>query len=285
MRLDQATDQVPTPVLTTVVASTAASTPTSHPPCAETRGQIVLDSFPSRVAGREFHYRVYLPPCYGTSGKRYPYLIMMHGLVPGSDIMNDSQWDDLGLDEQADAGYLAGIRAPMIIVMPNGNDVNHGNDDSPFVSLLVNELIPEVEGKYCTWNEPASRAIGGLSRGGFWALSTAFLNPQLFERVGGHSPFLYDGDYPVYNPYNLADQVPGIERLTLYIDHGAQDYVQDGVQLFVEKLSRRGIVPTYIINPEGAHTEDYWAAHTADYLDFYAAGWPLDLNALPDCEG
>ncbi|GAB4467665.1 MAG: hypothetical protein Kow00124_00870 [Anaerolineae bacterium] len=257
---------------------------TAPPACEETSGRMVFGSYPSTLAGGEFRYRVHLPPCYEQTGKRYPYLIIMHGLVPGTDLMNDAQWDQMGLDEAADAGFRDGTLPPMIIVMPNGNDVNHGNDDSPFARLLVTELMPEIESKFCTWNTSATRAIGGLSRGGFWAFSVAFLYPDLFDRVGGHSPFLYDGDYPVYNPYNLADDAQGIERLTMYIDHGAQDYVDVGVQGFIEKLNARGIEPIYVVNETGGHTEDYWAAHTEDYLQFYAAEWPRDLSVYPDCQ-
>ena len=55
--------RTPTPVSTVRPVSTATPTPTRTPvPCTETQGEIVLDSFPSRLTGEEFHYRIYLPP-------------------------------------------------------------------------------------------------------------------------------------------------------------------------------------------------------------------------------
>lgn len=245
---------------------------------------MVFETLTSQITGREMDYRVHLPPCYTLTGRAYPVLIMLHGLVPGSTVMNDDQWDRLGLDEAADAGYLAGTLAPMVIVMPDGNDARHGDDNSPFGRVVAEELLPDVEAKYCVQQDSAGRAIGGLSRGGFWAFSVAFLNPDLFDRVGGHSPFLYDGDYRVYNPYNLVDEALGIERLTMYIDHGAQDYVDVGVREFIRKLEQRGITPEYVVNPQGGHNEDYWAAHVADYLAFYAAQWSHDVETFPICE-
>jgi enterochelin esterase-like enzyme len=209
---------------------------------------------------------------------------MMHGLVPGTTVMNDDQWDRMGLDEAADQGYLTGKLPPMMIIMPNGNDSRHGDDDSPFSRVIVSELMPEIESHFCTWNESRGRAIGGLSRGGFWAYSVVFQHADLFERVGGHSPFFYDGDYPIYNPYNLMDTAQNIERLKMYIDYGVDDHnVDTGIGLFVDKLQAQGIEPQMAINPDGAHTEDYWAAHVADYLAFYATDWPLAIEDLPGC--
>lgn len=266
-------------------SSTPTPTPTETPfKCAEAQGEMVFASFVSSFTGQEFHYRVHLPPCYAATGRRYPTLFMLHGLVPGTDVMNDDQWDRLGLDEAADQGYLDRGLPPMIIVMPNGNDARHGDDDSPFSKVIVSELIPDVEARFCTWNESRMRAIGGLSRGGFWAYSVAFQHPDLFDRVGGHSPFFYDGDYKVYNPYNLLDTAQGIERLVMYIDYGADDHnVDTGIGLFVDKLRSRGIEPLLVINPVGAHVEDYWAAHVADYLSFYSATWPRSVEELPSC--
>ena len=275
---------LPPPTLTPTPSPTLAPSPTNTiPPCEETEGQIVYHSFISQLTGREFHYRVYLPPCYSVAGRRYPYLIMLHGLGQG---MDDSQWDRMGLDEAADLGYARGALPPMIIVMPNGNDAEHYMDNGPYPELIVRELMPAVEAGFCVWADSSHRAIGGLSRGGYWAFWIAFSHPDLFDRLGGHSPYFYDADYPSdFNPNNLVDTAPGIERLSIYLDMGAQDTIVDvGVHDFVRRLRRRGIEPEYVINPVGDHTEVYWSAHTADYLAFYAADWPRDVSQFPACE-
>lgn len=286
----------PTPVSTTRALATPTLTPLPIPTftatpspaatatldsCSETEGQIVRASFISQYTGQPFRYRVYLPPCYASTERRYPYLIILHGLGEG---MDDSQWDRMGLDEAADLGYVRGSLPPMIIIMPNGNDARYAYDPGPLPDVILNELIPEIEATFCTWNDPAMRAIGGLSRGGFWAFGIAFTHPDLFDRVGGHSPYFYDGDYTPINPYNLIETAEGIERLAIYLDVGVNDtLVDDNLRAFVERLRRRGIEPEYVINPVGGHDEAYWAAHTADYLSFYAAEWPRDVSAFPSC--
>ncbi len=278
---------IPTDTLTPLPSPTVPPTPTATMiPCTEIEGRIVLDSFISQITGREFHYRIYLPPCYTYTGRRYPYIIMLHGLVPGTDLMNDSQWDDLGLDEAANQGYVQGELPPMILVMPNGNDAgDYGYDQADLPEVIVNELIPLVESRFCTWNDPARRAIGGLSRGAYWAYWIVFSHPNLFTRVGGHSPFFYEPEFDSdKNPNNLVDTAPGIEQLTMYFDHGAQDYVGDSVRAFVARLRRRGIEPEYVVNSTGAHEVEYWAAHTTDYLLYYAAEWPREVQDFPVCQ-
>lgn len=272
----------PTPTNTLTPSVTPSPLPTDTvPPCDETTGQIIYTSFVSQITGEEFHYRVYLPPCYTQTERRYPYIIMLHGLGEG---MDDGQWERIGLPHAADLGFARGSLPPMIIVMPNGIDAQHAYDPGPYPEVIVKELIPAIEQQFCTWNTSATRAIGGLSRGGYWAYGIAFTYPELFDRVGGHSAYFYEGDYSPFNPYNMIDTASSIERLTMYLDHGLNDSIVDENMLsFVNLLRRRGIEPNYIINPVGNHSEEYWSAHTADYLTFYAAEWPRDVEQFPSC--
>lgn len=291
----QAITALPAPTLTPTLmpTSTQTLTPTPLPlptltptveSCTDKQGQIVFRSFSSLITGSEFRYRVYLPPCYAATARRYPWLVMLHGYVPDSDEMKDDQWVRLGLTDAADEGYAAGRYPPIVIVMPNGNDASYGQDDGPFGQVIAKELVPDVIEHVCTWDDPARRAIGGLSRGGFWALSVAFSNPGLFSKVGGHSPFVYNGGYPEQNPLNMLDTPIDIQGLTIYIDHGAQDYVANDVHVLVSKIMAHGVKPEYVINPVGQHVEEYWAAHVNDYLSFYTADWPRDVSQYPACQ-
>ena len=279
---------LPSPTSPPTLAPTATPlplltlTPTAQP-CAETQGALREGMIASQVSGAALHYRLYLPPCYAASGRRYPLLVMLHGFVENSDQMNDNQWIRLGLTAAADQGYVSGALPPMVILMPNGLDAAYGRDDSPFPKIVTTELLPEIDRQYCVWNDAAHQAIGGLSRGGFWALSIAFLNPGLFGKVGGHSPFVYDGDVPSQNPLNLLDTPLNLKGLSIYIDYGGQDYAGDGARELVAKLKAHGVQPQVVANPVGTHAESYWSAHVVDYLTFYATGWPKDVSQFPAC--
>lgn len=274
-----------TPVAPPTYTATPLPTSTSAP-CYDTEGTVIIDSFFSQITGNLFQYRIYLPPCYASANRRYPVLIMMHGLGEG---MDDSQWERMGLTDAAGDGYMQGVLPPVIIVMPNGNDADHAGyyGPSPYPDVVVDELISLVDTRYCTLADPDYRAIGGLSRGGFWAYWIALNHPELFIRVGGHSPYFFEPESPTdKNPNNVVDTAPGIERLGMYFDHGPDDYAQviTGVQAFVQVLENRGIPSTYVINPTGDHTEAYWSAYVGDYLLFYTAGWPRTTDDLPTCE-
>src|SRR5574341_1684381 len=204
----------PTP-LPTIALPTPTLTATPLPAeevvaCGETAGQVIRASFASSITGREFHYRIYLPPCYATSQRRYPYLIMLHGLGEG---MDDGQWERLGLPQAADLGYQHGALPPMVIVMPNGLHVQHDWDDGPYPDVIVNELLPHGEATNCLWNESSRRGIGGLSRGGYWAFGIAFTYPELFDRVGGQGResffrhILQDQGQPLENRVKAMDEL------------------------------------------------------------------------------
>jgi enterochelin esterase-like enzyme len=151
---------------------------------------------------------------------------------------------------------------------------------------VVSDLLPFVERTYCAWNERRGRAIGGLSRGAFWALEIAFRHPDLFFSVGGHSPAVFwDNASPEYNPYYLVDDAPGLESLRLFLDVGEDDWLTRYVAQFRERLDERGLAYIFHSTP-GDHGAAYWEEQVEAYVDFYVAVWPSDWNELPtppDC--
>lgn len=280
-----ATPAPPTPIPTPVYV------PLADPPapllaadvCGEPHGQVSVHQFYSESLRRRMRYRVYLPPCYAQAGRLFPVLYLFHGLNYG-----DSQWDALGLDELLDAGIVAGELPPLIVVMPNiwGIDRNPDGGPGSVEEAVVKDLLPHVESEYCAWNARPGRAIGGLSRGAFWALEIAFRYPDLFGGVGGHSPAVFwDNALPQYNPYYLVDDAPGLESLRIYLDLGEQDWLNKWIPGFLERLDQRGLAYTFTTAP-GEHDDAYWRSQLPAYLDFYTAVWPIDwreLPAPPDC--
>jgi enterochelin esterase-like enzyme len=229
---------------------------------------------------------VYLPPCYQALQKRYPYVILLHGQAA-----TELQWDSIGADEALDQGIRLGAVGPAILVMPyTGSIANRepqANPNEPsYENVLLDELVPAIERDFCTWSDRNYRAIGGISRGGFWAYSVALRHPDIFGIVGGHSA-VFDASNapPTSNPLDLALNASFIQQanLRMYLDNAASDPAGQGLELFSSRLSSRGIAHNYIIHPTGDHSEDYWSAHVSDYITFYAKDWPKDVNDLPSC--
>lgn len=274
--------RTPIPTLTPVI------TPSATPfPCDEDKGQVInFDKFASKVAGENLRYRVYVPPCYQKSQARYPSVILLHGSSE-----TEAQWEKLGLIDAADQGFRLGILPPMILVMPYTGSIGNDNTfppDPSYETVVLDELLPAIQRDFCTWSDRDHQAIGGISRGGFWAFSIALRHPDIFGIVGGHSAFFTEDLSlvpPAFNPLELAVNSSFLTEanLRMYLDNGASDPAGTEEQLFSSRLTERGIAHTYVINPVGDHDNQYWAAHISEYLAFYGRNWPRNASQLPSC--
>ncbi len=273
----------PTPRIQPTFPLTITAPYLDEPPAAvpcDGDGLFFRSRFPSRVAGPWRSYHAYLPPCYGQDGRAYPVLY----LLPGS-IQADDQWLNLGLAWHADGGIGDGRYPPFIAIMPAANPLGNNLSGGPYSleAVIVDELIPFVEANYCAWGDAAGRSIGGISRGGYWALMVAFRHEGLFTAVAGHSSSLrLKTDPAPYNPlanYNDAD----LSQLRIWLDWGEEDFLWRGQEELDRLLTETGISHQTTINP-GGHNEAYWAAHLVEYLDWHTAVWPPDRTAYPPCE-
>jgi S-formylglutathione hydrolase FrmB len=131
------------------------------------------------------HVRILLPEGYESEpSRRYPVLYLLHGTSGGA-----ADWTRNGGAEQSTAGQ------PLIVVMPDvalnkdgggwcTNWVNGGARGVPeWERFHVGQLIPWIDGNLRTVATRGDRAIGGLSQGGFCALSYAVRHPDLFSTV------------------------------------------------------------------------------------------------------
>lgn len=206
-------------------------------------------------------------------------------LLPGN-THNEAIWDSLGVDETAETGIAAENWPPFLIVLPDGGWIANNSSGGPgsYESVILNDLIPYVEQTYCAWADPDGRAIGGLSRGGYWALEIAFRFPERFASVGGHSAALLDQyAWPAVNPqYTGLSQ--NLDDLRIYLDIGASDYVIHNIrQLHVDmETAVPPISHTWVLN-EGGHENNYWQAHIPDYLAWYTEPWSLVRDDYPPC--
>ena len=250
-----------TGALTDTPTGAPTDAPTGAPtPCVQTQGQFTIVDVPSRVLGYDIITRIYLPPCYDASRAAYPVLYLVHGL----NYLED-QWQRLGVGPEADRLIASGEIAPLIIVLPR----DQGDDrlDPAFVS----DLVPYIDGHYRTLASPGYRAIGGMSRGGGWSIHLGMRYPQLFGRVGAHSPAIFYGDEINVLNYIRAAAKSG-RAPALYIDVGDSDPQNRSAVWLDQMLTAYRLAHSYVVKP-GGHDEKYWGAHVDDYLRFYAAVW------------
>jgi enterochelin esterase-like enzyme len=202
----------------------------------------------------DMFYRVYTPPCYESNlNQRYPVLYLIHGQS-----YTDDQWDRLGMDETADRLISAGEISPLIIVMPRDRIWVPPPEDA-FGESLITELIPEIDLQYRTRAKREYRAIGGLSRGGNWALHLGLQHWELFSTIGAHSTpsFVVDGPNRVRG---WLEAIPQSRLPRIFMDVGESDRWLEQVMNLEAVIGEAGVPHEWYLYP-GYHEEEYWESH------------------------
>ena len=298
--------QVQTPTLTSSATATATTTltPTATPSSSvastlsavssvacdpsHPAGQLITDSISSKVLGLALPVHVYLPPCYDGDRYTYPALYLIQGSA-----FTFGEWVVDGVPDVADELMGQGTLPPFIIVMP-GSDLNASNGGKYLYSsggkgswedFFINELTPMIETKYSAWGTRDGRAIGGISRGGYWSLEIAFTHIDMYSAVGGHSPSITSdkliGTSAGFSMLSLVKSLDDLKTQRIFLDAGATDWAQSGVSKLSGDLDAKGITYT-VSSGDGGHEDAYWASRVPDYLEFYAANWPKEPRAKTD---
>jgi enterochelin esterase-like enzyme len=237
--------------------------------CWEQGGRFELDELESELLPDPLSYRIYLPPCYDEQPeRRYPVLYLIHGQSS-----NDDQWERLGIGSVIDQFVSEGDFPPMLVVMPRDRVWKEPTEDN-FGRAVAEELVPWIDEAYRTQPGREYRAVGGLSRGGAWALHLGLEYWELFRSIGAHSGFIFHTD--TYLVKDWLDEIPFEELPRIYMDVGDKDRppIFRSAQWFEELLTQRGIPHEWHIFT-GYHEESYWQAHVEDYLRWYALEWGM----------
>ncbi len=256
------------PVVIETATATITPAPISTPTetaCLEKAGTVERVQIPSAYLASPMWVSVYTPPCYSDQPEEgYPVLYLLHGQN-----MDDNYWQTLGAPEIADEAILGG-ETPFLIVMPYEERNFEPLGESEFDDALVQELIPWVDGHYPTCATRECRAIGGISRGGGWAVDASLRHFELFSAVGAHSVGLLGGDS--WRVSQLLDTHEKEEFPRFYLDRGEDDFLTEYIDRFEAALTSYGIAHEFVISP-GAHNIDYWQARVQEYMVWYMAGW------------
>jgi S-formylglutathione hydrolase FrmB len=137
---------------------------------------------------------VYLPPGYGDEPARaYPSVYVIQGYTGHVTMWRNRSAYRQPFPETADAVFASGQAPPAIVVYVDAWTAYGGSQfvDSPgtgrYHSYLCQEVVPWVDGRYRTVADAAHRAIMGKSSGGFGAMITPMLRPDLFGALATHA--------------------------------------------------------------------------------------------------
>jgi enterochelin esterase family protein len=153
-----------------------------------------------------------------------------------------------------------------------------------FTRDLLDQIIPLVDRRYRVYTDPAHRAIGGLSMGGFQSLEIGLGHPELFGYVLAYSGgFGSLGPQPPAAPIEtqapwaqLLANAPGTKKRLqlLFLGCGQQEtgMLAPGQRL-VRLLQERGINARWADYP-GWHVFSVWRNLLHESVPMLFRPWP-----------
>jgi hypothetical protein len=137
---------------------------------------------------------VYVPPGYDDEpGRRYPAVYVIQGYAGHVEMWQNRTAFRQPFTETADALFARDEAPPAIVVYVDAWTTYGGSQfvDSPgtgrYHSYLCDEVVPWVDAHYRTLASRDHRAISGKSSGGYGAMITPMLRPDVFGALATHA--------------------------------------------------------------------------------------------------
>jgi enterochelin esterase-like enzyme len=202
---------------------------------------------------------VYTPPGYDqNSDQKYPVLYLQHGWGE-----NEYGWGVQGRTAWIMDNLIAEKKTkPFIIVMTYGmtNDTKPGGlrnfDIKPFETVLVDELIPYVDGHFRTLSDQPHRAMAGLSMGGMETKAITLKNVEKFSHIG-----LFSGGTITMDDVNKTSGFKDKVKL-VFVSYGSRELEgpnrRGDPKADMEALKQGGINSHFYVSPNTAHEWQSW---------------------------
>ncbi|MFT7581971.1 MAG: enterochelin esterase-like enzyme [Myxococcota bacterium] len=275
------------------------------PASASAAPRIQTVSFQSEALGGERRYRVYVPPGYHKSRKRYPVIILLHGLGGSG-----QDWFTSGrLADTVDRLIKKRVIRPVILVAPDGGD-GYWTDHRPtkestaadrrnYGTFVTEEVLSDVDRRLRT--RLGERAVAGVSMGGHGAMSVGLQFPERFRAIVSLGGALFptppshraiykrvwgdpvnDAHWRATSPMALIEARPlkgsKAQGLTpfppIYLHCGDDD--EFGFLPYAlaahERLRERGIDHQLRVS-DGGHSWTAWRSLSEDWLHFVDRQW------------
>jgi len=137
---------------------------------------------------------VYLPPGYDDDpGRRFPAVYEIQGLTGQLDMWRNRAAFRQNFPELADELFASGGAPPCIVVWVDcwtslgGSQFLDSAGTGKYHTYLCDEIVPWVDAHYRTLPARAHRGIAGKSSGGYGAMITPMLRPDLWGGLATHA--------------------------------------------------------------------------------------------------
>lgn len=223
----------------------------------------------TNFAGQEKRMHVYLPPGYDDHpDAKYPVLYLNHG---GGD--DDAKWTSTDPRDGGNAQFIldnliaAGKAKPMILVMPNTRgiaaaDPPKAGEDDACTQEFLRDIIPYIESHYRASPSRESRALAGLSMGGFVVMNTGLSHLDTFAEL-----YIYSSGYFVNHLEAMEERFKQVlsdpqtnEQLLqvpLYMAAGETDIALLNSQRTLAVFNRYGVRNFWVLS-SGGHDWNNW---------------------------
>jgi S-formylglutathione hydrolase FrmB len=137
---------------------------------------------------------VYVPPGYADEPeRRYPSIYVIQGLTGQLDMWRNRAPFRKNFLELADDLFAQGEAPPALLVFVDcwtslgGSQFLDSTGTGNYHTFLCDEVVPWVDERYRTLAAPEHRGIAGKSSGGYGAMVTPMLRPDLFGGLATHA--------------------------------------------------------------------------------------------------
>ena len=239
--------------------------------------------YESATAGFDRRLSVYTPAGYNPTAKtRYPVLYVLHGI--GGD---EDAWIAQGRAAQILDNLIAqGKAKPMIVVFTNGNisqEAAPGENSTGYTRPTMQlpqtmegtfetafpEIVKFIDSNYKTIAKKQSRAICGLSMGGFHTLYISLNYPDMFGYSGMFSAAIGVSDpsiSPIYQDFDKKlETYVSKQPALLWIGGGDTDFLIQANRDFVKKLQDNNYPHEYLENG-GGHIWRNWRIYFTEFV-------------------
>jgi alpha-glucosidase len=249
------------------LAATACSQPpVQRAPSALPNVSVLPEPFTIPGLQRQRTVRLYLPPGYAGSQRRYP-VIYMHD---GQNLFDDatSYAGEWGVDETLNAMAQAHGFGAIVVGIDNGadkrmtelNPFDHPQfgpgEGEAYVAFIVEVLKPWIDARYRTQPQREATAIFGSSMGGLISDYAMRRHPGVFGRAGVLSPAYWTAP-PIWD-FAAAHPLPRDARVYLYMGGREGGDMVPLAQRMAGVLQAQGTPHVFHLLPEGEHNEPTW---------------------------
>ncbi len=226
---------------------------------------------------RKRQLRLYLPPGYATSGKRYPVLYMHDGQnLFDAATAYAGEWK---VDETLDALAKEGKLELIVVGIDNGqekrmtelnawdNDKIGKGEGREYTDFIVKTVKPMIDKQYRTLPDREHTAIMGSSMGGLASHYALVQYPQVFSKAGVFSPAYWTAQ-PSF-AFVASNPVPKDARVFMLMGGKEGPQMNADVKRMAEVVKKTGhpAANTVLkIVPKAEHNEVFWAGELREAL-------------------